>query len=46
MLATCESGEVQEWIHGEEKIKEHQELFYKHTTDFLLRRKQKLAEIA
>jgi len=35
ILATCEDGFVQEWIHGEDKIKEHQELFYKHTKDFL-----------
>ena len=46
VLATCESGEVQEWIHGEDKIKEHQELFYKHTSDFLLRHKEKLSNIA
>ena len=39
VLATCESGEVQEWIHGEDKIKEHQELFYKHTAEFLERHK-------
>jgi len=35
ILATCEDGFVQEWVHGEDKIKEHQELFYKHTKDFL-----------
>jgi len=35
ILATCEDGFVQEWIHGEDKIKQHQELFYKHTKDFL-----------
>jgi len=35
ILAACEDGFVQEWIHGEDKIKEHQELFYKHTKDFL-----------
>ena len=46
VLATCESGEVQEWIHGEDKIKEHQDLFYKHTAEFLERHKQKLSEIA
>ena len=46
VLATCESGEVQEWIHGEDKIKEHQELFYKHTAEFLERHKSKLSEIA
>ena len=34
ILAACEDGFVQEWIHGENKIKEHQELFYKHTKDF------------
>ena len=46
VLATCESGEVQEWIHAEDKIKEHQDLFYKHTAEFLERHKQKLSEIA
>ena len=46
VLATCESGEVQEWLHTEDKIKEHQELFYKHTSDFLLRHKESLVEIA
>jgi len=35
ILAACEDGFVQEWIHGEDKIKEHQELFYKHTKSFL-----------
>jgi len=35
ILAACEDGFVQEWVHGEDKIKEHQELFYKHTKDFL-----------
>jgi len=34
ILAACEDGFVQEWIHGPDKIKEHQELFYKHTKDF------------
>ena len=34
ILATCEDGFVQEWIHGEDKIKQHQELLYKHTKDF------------
>ena len=34
ILATCEDGFVQEWIHTEDKIKEHQEKFYKHTQDF------------
>ena len=34
ILAACEDGFVQEWIHGEDKIKEHQELFYKHVKDF------------
>ena len=34
ILATCEDGFVKEWIHGEDKIKQHQELFYKHTKDF------------
>ena len=37
ILAACEDGFVQEWIHGTDKIKEHQELFYKHTKDFLER---------
>ena len=35
ILAACEDGFVQEWIHGVDKIKEHQELFYKHTRDFM-----------
>ena len=35
ILAACEDGFVQEWLHGEDKIKEHQDLFYKHTKDFL-----------
>ena len=39
ILAACEDGFVQEWIHGEDKIKEHQELFYKHTKDFFDRHK-------
>ena len=30
----------------EDKIKEHQELFYKHTAEFLERHKSKLSEIA
>ena len=46
ILAACEDGFVQEWIHGEDKIKEHQDLFYKHTAEFLERHKQKLSEIA
>ena len=37
ILATCEDGFVQEWIHTEDKIKEHQEKFYKHTQDFFER---------
>ena len=37
ILATCEDGFVQEWIHTEDKIKEHQELFYKHTKEFFER---------
>src|SRR5210317_323950 len=37
ILAACEDGFVQEWIHGEDKIKQHQELFYKHTKDFFER---------
>jgi genome maintenance exonuclease 1 len=45
VLATCESGEVQEWLHTEDKIKEHQELFYKHTQEFLERHKESLVEI-
>jgi len=35
ILAACEDGFVQEWLHGEDKIKDHQDLFYKHTKDFL-----------
>ena len=35
ILAACEDGFVQEWIHGVDKVKEHQELFYKHAKDFL-----------
>ena len=35
VLAACEDGFVQEWIHGSESIAKHQELFYKHTKDFL-----------
>ena len=35
ILAACEDGFVQEWIHGPESIAKHQELFYKHTKDFL-----------
>ena len=34
ILAACEDGFVQEWIHGPESIAKHQELFYKHTKDF------------
>ena len=45
VLATCESGEVQEWLHTGDKIKEHQELFYKHTQAFLERHKESLVEI-
>ena len=37
ILATCEDGFVQEWIHTEDKIKEHQEKFYKHTQEFFER---------
>ena len=37
VLATCEDGFVQEWIHTEDKIKEHQEKFYKHTQEFFER---------
>ena len=42
ILAACEDGFVQEWIHGSDKIKEHQELFYKHATDFFNRQIEKL----
>ena len=35
ILAACEDGFVQEWIHGVDKVKEHKELFYKHAKDFL-----------
>ena len=45
ILAACEDGFVQEWVHGPEKIKEHQDLFYKHTADFLIRNKEKLTQI-
>ncbi len=37
ILAACEDGFVQEWIHGPESIAKHQELFYKHTKDFFER---------
>ena len=37
ILATCEDGFVQEWIHTEDKIKEHQEKFYQHTQEFFER---------
>ena len=39
ILAACEDGFVQEWVHGSEKIAEHQELFYKHAKDFFDRHK-------
>ena len=39
ILAACADGFVQEWIHGREKFSAHQELFYKHTKDFLERTK-------
>ena len=42
ILAACEDGFVQEWIHGSDKIKEHQELFYKHATDFFNKQIEKL----
>ena len=45
VLASCEDGYVQEWIHEPAKIKEHQELFYKHATDFFNKHKEKLAEV-
>ena len=35
VLTSCADGFVQEWIHGKEKYSAHQELFYKHTKDFL-----------
>ena len=35
VLAACEDGFVQEWIHGPENIAKHQDLFYKHTKDFM-----------
>ena len=35
VLTACADGFVQEWIHGKEKYSAHQELFYKHTKDFL-----------
>ena len=35
VLTSCADGFVQEWIHGKEKFSAHQELFYKHTKDFL-----------
>ena len=37
VLAACEDGFVQEWIHGPESIAKHQELFYKHTKEFFER---------
>ena len=40
ILAACADGFVQEWIHGKDKIKEHQEKFYRHTQDFLKRTKE------
>jgi hypothetical protein len=43
ILAACEDGFVQEWIHGKEKIKEHQELFVKHTTDFFNQHSKQIA---
>ena len=45
VLAACEDGFVQEWVHGPDKIKTHQDLFYKHTADFLIRNKEKLTQI-
>jgi len=45
VLAACADGFVQEWVHGSDKIKEHQDLFYKHTADFLIRNKEKLTQI-
>ena len=37
VLTACADGFVQEWIHGRDKFSAHQELFYKHTKDFLER---------
>ena len=37
ILAACEDGFVQEWIHGPDSIAKHQELFYKHTKEFFER---------
>tara|TARA_Y100000004_G_scaffold190853_1_gene248634 strand:+ start:1033 stop:1752 length:720 start_codon:yes stop_codon:yes gene_type:complete len=45
VLTACEDGFVQEWQHDKEQMKAHQELFYKHTADFLLRNKEKLTQI-
>jgi len=44
VLASCEDGYVQEWVHEQAKIKEHQELFYKHATDFFNIHREKLAQ--
>ena len=44
VLAACEDGYVQEWIHEEAKMKEHQELFYKHAADFFNTHKEKLTQ--
>ena len=45
ILAACEDGFVQEWIHGKDKIATHQELFYKHTKDFFDREVENLKKI-
>jgi hypothetical protein len=45
ILAACEDGFVQEWIHGKDKIKEHQELFVKHTTDFFNKHSEQIANV-
>ena len=45
VLASCEDGYVQEWIHERAKMEEHQELFYKHATDFFTKHKEKFAEV-
>ena len=46
VLASCEDGFVQEWLHSESDIKKHQELFYKHATDFFNLHKDSLAKIS
>lgn len=46
ILAACEDGFVQEWIHGKDKIATHQELFYKHAKDFFDREVENLKKIS